>query len=191
MIDYKQFHFGAAPRTGSTWVMRAASVAGFGLGFKTEVHSPPAERCLSWFNVTLVRHPYEWLISYYYFLQGGAVNQPLVDVLMPAARKAMDFEHFVLLYAEGHAGQFTKIVKSYCGDSVIRTEELKRGIIELFRTLGVSEDRLEKIQELSPINVNNRKGDFDNEIPYLQGIVMRAEPELYEHFDYGLSGDVR
>ena len=170
--------------------MRAAAVAGFGEGFKTEVHVPPTQTDSSWFNVTLVRHPYEWLVSYYYSLAGGAIGLPMLDALAPLAGRATDFEHFVLLYAESFAGRFTEIVRSYRGDTVIRTEELKSGIIELFGTLGVGDGRLAKIRELSPMNANLRRHDFDNEITYLQEIVRRAERELYDQYDYGLTGDV-
>ena len=146
MIDYGKFHFGACPRTGSMWVMQAAAVAGFGTGFKAEVHTPPIKNNPGQLTVTLVRHPYEWLISYYFALQGGAVGVSLIDDLAPLVREAKDFPHFIVRYCESFAGRFTEIIRSYYSGSVIRTEDLASGIIELFRTLGVKEDRLMKIK---------------------------------------------
>ena len=190
MIDYGKFCFGACPRTGSTWVMQAAAVAGFGTGFKSEVHEFPVEDNPGQLTVTLVRHPYEWLISYYFALQGGAVGVSLIDELAPLVRAAEDFPSFVVRYCESFAGRYSEIIRSYHGDSIIRTEDLRSGIIELFRTLLVKEDRLMKIKESSPINVNLNKGHVDCNIRYLQETVRRAEQETYNHFNYGLTGDL-
>ena len=191
MIDYGGFRFGACPRTGTTWVMQAAAIAGFGVGFKTEVHEPPTEDDPGQLTVTLVRHPYEWLTSYYFALQGGCVGVALIDELAPLAREMKDFPSFVVRYCESFAGRFTKIIHSYRGDSVIRTEDLTSGTMELFRSLGVKEQQLTEIKAMSPANVNLNKGNVDCNIRYLQEIVRRAEQETYDHFDYGLTGDVR
>ena len=191
MIDYKQFQFAACPRTGSTWVMRAAFIAGFGEGSKVDLHIPAPPNYKGTLNVTLVRHPYDWLASYYYFLQGGAVGLTLIDSLCSIAREAFCFEDFVLLYAERHAGTYTKIIESYHGDSVIRTEELTDGIIELFDTLGASDYALQLIRQTPPSNIDSGKAERNDSIPYLQEIVRRAEGDLYEQFAYQLIGDAR
>ena len=171
--------------------MRAAYVAGFGEGSKVDLHIPAPLNHKGTLNVTLVRHPYDWLASYYYFLQGGAVGLTLVDSLCSIAREASCFEEFVLLYAERYAGTYTKIIKMYHGDSVIRTEELTEGIIELFDTLGATDDALQQIRQTPPSNIDSSKADRNDSIPYLQEIVRRAESDLYEQFAYQLTGDVR
>jgi len=190
MIDYKKFCFGACPRTGSTWVMQAAAIAKLGEGFKVDVHVPPTENHPGKLIVTLVRHPYEWLASYYFALQGGCVGISLIDEIAPLVREAENFEHFVLSYCESLAGRYSEIIRSYRGDSVIRTEDLRWGIIGLFKALGVKENRLAEIRDMPPINVNATKGNINYNILYLQEIVRRAERETYDHFDYGLTGDL-
>jgi len=170
--------------------MQAATVAGFGVGFKSEVHEFPVEDNPGQLTVTLVRHPYEWLTSYYFALQGGAVGVSLIDDLAPLVREAKDFPHFVVRYCESFAGRYSEIIRSYRGDSIIRTEDLESGIIELFKTLLVKEDRLMKIKAMPPVNVNLNKGHVDCNIRYLQETVRRAEQETYDHFDYGLTGDL-
>jgi len=169
--------------------MQAATATGFTTETsQSQVHAPPIQRYPLQFNLTLVRHPYEWLRSYYYIPQGLMVGVPTIDVLAPLAVAAQSFEEFILSYAEQEAGRYTRIIKSYHGDSVIRTEDLKPAIIELFDALGVGPYWLNMVDQLTPMPIDLDKAAEAEEIPYLQEIIQKVEPEIYEQYDYQLSG---
>ena len=189
MIDYNAFRFGAAPYTGELWVMRAARHVGC-TPDGGSVWDPPICDDPSKLTVTLVRHPCEWLRCYYHFAT-QPLNLPLIDVLLPLAKRSWTFEEFAARYLDEVPGQYNRIVESYRGDSAIRFEDLTWGIIELFQAVGgVDGVKAIELKNLPWIEHEDEVQPLSSSVaPYWQDRVKRAEKTLYEQFDYGRNGD--
>lgn len=184
MIDYGTFRFAAPPRTGCTWFLKACSTAGLGEGFKAHVHQPIPPNTTG-LTVSLIRHPYDWLISYYYALQGGSTGIVEVDKLSSMARTTLDSTHFINSYTRYIPGVVSEIFDSYHADSVMKTEELKWASLEFFDSLNVNQKRLDLIKQLPPQNVGkNLPIKIDTK---LRERVCEAEDSFCNRYDYDIT----
>jgi hypothetical protein len=155
------------------------------------VHIPPDEN--QHFLLTIVRHPFTWLNSYYRQIKGGFINQKEVDELAPLARESASFEHFVRKYINQKPGHVWEMVKAYRANTIIRIEDLPWAAVDFFITLGVPKNLRKKVSELKPMNM---RGPFlrDNierkRLRRLMKLVCDVEPDLCEHFEYDEWGTV-
>jgi len=185
MIDYGPFLFAAPPRTGSTWFLKACYEVGLGEGFKSDVHTlfPPDARKL---KVSLVRHPFNWLISYFAAIQGGHTGIDCVDRLA-----SLDFSgtfvDFIRSYLEKTPGALTNIARTYNADSYLRTEDLPWPFMELVEAAGISEQKARRAVALGRQNPNKKSAAIRLAVTYpihLYRDVMNAEKELTMWFEY-------
>jgi len=130
MIQYKNFSFAAPPRTGTTWFIKAASICELGDGQKATLHIPPPA---DWngFVVSMIRHPYDWLASFFLSLRGGSVGVECVDVFA-FARYHDSPESFIQRYLENIPGEVGKMFDTYRANAVIRLEDLPYAGEEFF-----------------------------------------------------------
>ncbi len=182
MIKYEKFFFAAPPKTGSTFFIKAAAEIGLGDAQKAELHIPPPLTNWSGFLVSTVRHPYEFLCSYYLSLKGGATGVACVDVLMDHARTSLDADEFVSKYLKHCPGEVGKIFDRYRANSVLRLEDFPWNIIEFFETIGVQHNEAWKISSMTPQNA--RKGHPHIVNKDLRKQVVIAEKDICERYEY-------
>ena len=177
MINYKYFRFAAPPRTGSTWVMKAAELAGLGHGSKTHLHVPFRNEKDAILRVSMVRNPVTWLQSYYQSIRGGSISVPVVDVLTKL--DFSEFDTFVDSYLEQTSGALGRIVEGYYADTYLRMEDLPWSFIELVET--VQPLYPSGIKLLPSQNISNTKPYVTE---YQRKAILEAESELVERFEY-------
>lgn len=181
MIKYDKFFFAAAPRTGSTWFLKAASIAGLGDGQKATLHQPPP---IIWdgYLVSLVRHPYDFLISYFLSLEGGMTGVHCVDVLANYARTSANSDEFIANYLKYAPGEVGRIFDRYKASTVLKLEDFPWNTIEFFESVGVQYSNAIKIKDITPQNV--RKGHVHVVNKNLKKQVMLAERRTCEQYEY-------
>ncbi len=181
MIKYKDFFFAAPPKTGSTWFIKCCSECGLGDAQKATLHEPPS---IIWsgFLVSTVRHPYDWLVSYYLSLKGGMTGIYDVDVLAQYARTSLDVDEFIhkyLMYCPGAVG---RIFDRYMATTVLRLEDFPWNTIEFFESIGVKPDIAMKVKNITAQNA--RKGHVHIVNKYNKKRVLNAEKSICERYEY-------
>jgi len=180
MIQYKNFSFAAAPRTGTTWFIKACSLMKLGDKQKTKVHFPPP---LDYNNyvVSSIRHPYDFLVSFFLALRGGATGVGCVDVFS-FARHHNSPGSFIQRYLRDIPGEVGKMFDAYRANSVIRLEDLPWAAEEFFEGVGVPYETARRVHEITPQNV--RKGEPHIVDKKLRKQVMEAEGDFCERHEY-------
>lgn len=184
MIDYGPYRLASPPRTATTWFERASFLAGFerGVNQHSHVHELPEDD--DGLSVTLVRHPYEWLDSYYHELKGGFCGVAEVDDLVPLVRSSIRFEQFVNLYVKQRAGFLFDLIKKYRPTTVLRVEDLPWAAVEFFGAFGASAKQLQEIIILAPRNARLNRYNGNGVDDRQKKTVCEAETEYCEAFDY-------
>jgi len=182
MISYTDFQYAAAPKTGTTWFIKAAYEAGLGHKKKTNLHDPPPDGHKG-FVVTTIRHPYDWLVSYYLSLRGGTVGVVGVDLFCWIARKSPSVEAFINNYLRMFPGRVTEMFDSYKANTVIRLEDYPESAIEIFDTFRNSRVSCDgQVRKITPQNA--RKGSPHITNRRQKEAVISAELEFCETYDY-------
>ncbi len=181
MIKYDKFHFAAPPRTGSTYFIKCASICDLGDAQKSVLHQPPS---MEWdgYLVSLVRHPYDFLCSYYLSLKGGATGVYCVDVLCNYARTANDVDEFIALYLRYCPGEVGRIFNRYRATTVLRLEDFSWNVIEFFESLGIKYSIAMRVNDITPQNV--RKGLVHIENKSQKKQVVFAERDICDRYEY-------
>lgn len=182
MITYPQFTFASAPRTASTWFIKVCADVGLGEAQKAHVHVPPPPDwdVGSMLMVTMIRHPYHWLISYYTALQAGATGIDVVDHrFLKIAREASDVNRFVRLYLKRQPGAVGAMFDDYKATSVFRIEDLPWCVVEFLSSL---EKEAVFASYLPPMNAYNGTPPRPN--PKLRAAVVAAEHEFCQRYEY-------
>lgn len=181
MINYANFAFAAPPRTGSTWFIKAAYEVGLGNAYKSKLHIPPPND-FSGYMVSMVRHPFFWLRSYYYALEGGACGVDCVDVFVKHVRDANDFNGFVRRYLKHIPGAVNQMFCAYRANSVLQTEELPYNAAELFESVGIRPNMIVKAIKIPAQNRTKQRMPMAD--PVLLKEVIEAESDFFEELDY-------
>lgn len=180
MIDYRLFRLATVPRTGTTWMMHAASIAGLGDRQKAHVHMPhdPADPWV--LRVSTVRHPCRWLASYYSTIHRGHVGVPVVDLFsqLPVG----DFDDFVRSYLKRMPGAIGRMFAAYHADVYLRVEDFPETFHELLADLGVQTGKRMGVLTLPPQGTSRRRQPAWNVSLYQR--VIAAEHEMLAHFNY-------
>lgn len=182
-VSYGQFRFATAPRTGTTWFVEACVRSGLRRVNKAEAHVPFSEAEQQDYKVSLVRHPYHWLVSYYSAIFPGSIGVPEIDRLRELQENRLIQTHFdfVLAYLEVCPGQVGRIFDAYKADTYLRLEDMPWAAIELFSSLGIHPAYRSRSKSLPPRNVTKQHRPFDPRLSYQ---VLLAENDLVERFDY-------
>jgi len=179
MIEFDRFVLASAPRTGTTWFRKAAADVGLGAPAKFNVHIPPPEDYTG-FVVTLVRHPYDWLVSYYLSLKGGAIGVPAVDQFCNIARGSYGVYDFLAQYVRLFPGEVSKMFDLYRASSVLRLEDFPWAVISFFETIDATIPTSLKDTPLQ----NARKGEYHIPNKKLKQQVVEAEADFCERYEY-------
>lgn len=178
MIRYPDFDFASPPRTGTTWFVQACAFTPLGERSRGQVHLPHDDSPT--LKITHVRHPCDWLASYFQTIQGGYLDVPCVD-----AFRFLDFTTFSLFiksYLKTMPGAVGRMFTAYRAASYIRLEDEPFGLLSLLRSCEIKGDET-KIRVLAPANRARKHLPIWEK--HLRDAVMEAEKEFVEEFDYG------
>jgi hypothetical protein len=184
IIDYGPFQLASPPRTATTWFERAAFLAGFNRGVNqhAHVHKPPLDNY--GLMVTLVRHPYDWLDSYFHELKGGFCGVAEIDVLVPIVRESTSFNQFLREYLKRFPGFLGSLVRLYNPTTILRVEDLPWSAVELFGSLGATSAQLQEIVVMAPKNSRLIRYNGNGSDAPLRKAVCDAEEEYCDMFNY-------
>lgn len=179
MIHYPSFDFASPPRTGTAWFVKACALTPLGERSRGTVHLPPIAPATQ-MQVTQVRHPCDWLASYYTTIQRTYLDVPSVDVFRNLDWST--FPKFVRSYLRSLPGAIGAMFASYQATTYLRLEDQPFALLELLDCCDLTYDRT-KIKVMGPANRSQR------ELPYwdwqLYQQVLEAEQQFVEDFCYG------
>lgn len=181
MIDYGIFQFASAPRTATTWFRKVAFAAGLGERSAAGIHVPHEPRG-GVLRVSMVRHPADWLASYYRTVQGGHVGVGAVDVFMGMAKESKCLNDFLKRYVAEKPGYVGYMFDAYNADTIIRLEDLPWAMQSVLEGAGVKRSLAIKSIRLSPQNVST--GLVSIMHPDLRRKVVEVDSEFCEEYGY-------
>lgn len=177
MISYSDFDFATAPRTGSTWFVQAAAIAGLGERTRAHVHIPHPNTPTM--KVTHVRHPCRWLESYYRVVYPAYLAVPCVDAFRTL--KGRTFPEFVRNYLKRSPGAIGAMFTAYNATAVYRLEDQPMAFLELMRLCGVACDAAAVWSH--PVANRTTRRKFKWSVS-LWDAVVAAEKEMIRDFAY-------
>lgn len=177
---YERFTFCSAPRTGSTWFIKAMAVCGLGAAPAAHIHAPVAPDCTD-YSVSLIRHPYDWLESYYYALDGGLIGVPEVDEFALIQRRSHSFEQFVREYLDKAPGQVWRAFASYPTTTVLRLEDFPWNVAEFLQSLYHCPGISQQLRGYGPQNNRKTRPAVNKD---LRREVIKAEDFLCDFYEY-------
>lgn len=174
MLEFVDFSFAAPPRCGAAWFARAAERAGL----------TPAPAGAT-FSVTLVRHPFTWLQSFYaaeVWRRPGlpAALTPLCEI----AKQSVNMEVFFRNYFLIPPGAVTAVYGAYPAHAALRMEDFPWNVWEFFVSLGASETEAREATRGGPTNPGVYRPLADDKA--LRRRVVAAEPALCDLYEYYL-----
>jgi len=175
MLQYKLFDFACPKRTGGLWFWKASQLAGLGMGFTRAYELEDAPRIQTMFprvnkdnklRLSLVRHPCNWLASYY--------------VNTPQYRESFD-TYVEGVLSCGCSRSVKRLFATYKADIVLRLEDMPWAYIELLESLGVGAEYRDNVRQLKPQNVSTNLPKWN---PELRKRVMKVEKEMCDEYEY-------
>ena len=175
MIDYGIFQFASPPRTATTWFRKVAFRAGLGERSAAGIHTPHEPRG-DVLRVSVVRHPADWLRSYYTTIQGGHVGVGCVDKFMALAKGSYCLNDFLAGYLFKMPGAVGWMFDAYNADTILRVEDLPWAMQSILEGAGVKLSLAVNAIKISPQNVS--RGVMPIMSPILRRDVVAAESEF-------------
>lgn len=180
-LDFGIFLFASPPRTATTWIKHAADMAGLrGGGRVHDPHSNDSSRI----KLSTVRHPAEWLRSYWAAIWPAQIQVDLVDDLYKACCGAETFDEFIRLYLKS-SWRIGGMIAGYGADVVIRVEDLPWAFInflEPFMSPQLPEFQPDECLFIPHVNESRKVLPRWN--PSLKAKVLEAEHEMIEKYEY-------
>ncbi len=181
MIDYGIFQFASPPRTATTWFRKVAFRAGLGEMSAAGIHTPHEPRG-DVLRVSVVRHPADWLRSYYTTIQGGHVGVGCVDKFMNLAKRSDCLNDFLVSYLAELPGAVGWMFDAYNADTILKIEDLPWAMQGVLEGAGVKRSQAHKAIEISPQNVS--RGVMPIMSPILRRDVVAAEADFCSEYEY-------
>lgn len=179
MVDYSLFQLACPPRTGTTWMLHAAAIAGLGSRSKAAAHQPHNGQSRG-LRVCTVRHPCTWLASYWTVLYPGFTGVDIVDRF--AKLRGDTFDQFVRSYLSRIPGAIGEMFFSYNADSYVRLEDLPWSFVDLLASSGVPQSMRERCISITRMNSGiSPKPDWNK---VLHRRVIESERDMCDLFDY-------
>ena len=175
MINFGHFIYGAAPRTGVVWFVKACEASGLAM----IDDDPPKNAGMA--TVTMIRHPYTWLVSYYLAYRGASDVSPSVDQFAKYARMAADSKRFIELVLKHQPDAVSQMFDSYKADIVMRLEDMPWALVQLLDSLEDPRIDSAGAQYTLPINVMPRVHPRDRK---QAAAVVAANADFCERYEY-------
>lgn len=162
--------------------MIGCAVGGLGERSRGGVHIPHVTSPHQ-IRVTHVRHPCDWLRSYYTTVAGTYLDVPCVDVFRNLNYDS--FHKFVKSYLRLMPGAIGAMFDNYHADTFIRLEDEPIGLVSLLKSTGCKFNRAKVLSLTTPANKSAEKLPVWTDNLYRS--VLEAEKTFVEAFDYGSS----
>ena len=130
------------------------------------------------YRVTIVRHPFLWLRSYYETVKGFRTGIPGVDLFSDLYRKSKTSDEFVNAYLTEAPGAVGRMFDAYDSHSMLKYEDMPRAGVQFLRSIG--EKNAAKF-EFPKILGENWVFDASRE---LWAAVVRAERDFCDRAEY-------
>lgn len=180
MIDCDVFAYASPPRTATTWIKHALAQAG--LPCSGRVHEPHCSGDGK-LKLTTVRHPADWLRSYFAAIWPGQIQVDCVDwVRKNFCTGQESFDGFVRAYLQSD-WTVGGMIAAYGADAVIRVEDLPWAFAEFLASV----DAPTRVQEqclLIPAANTARNSKLPKWNPSLRARVLEKEYEMIELYCY-------
>jgi hypothetical protein len=178
MIRYKDFDFAAPILTNVDWFMSSMQIAGLSCeGSKTSALKPFSMDVKKILRVSLVRHPYDWLLDYYRMLKGThywTATIPAIEKFISYRKDS--FKIFIDEYVEKSPGVLSNFFSLYAADTCLRMEDFPWAIYELLESLGKYGNK-----SYFPQKIGNSGLLYEADILHK---IVESEKEFCEHYDY-------
>lgn len=182
MIAFNKFVFATPPRTGTVWFLKACEIAGMSTGSRFEAHSPPPSK-FGGYCVSIVRHPFTWLESYYDNIKGSKISVQPVDKFSHHCLNSDSFEEFVNLVLKWIPGGVGRMFDDYNPTSVFRLEDLPWAAIQFLQSnVDLSRDQIDRIVQLGKQNISKEQVRPKNQS--LWNRVVQSERIYCDRYDY-------
>lgn len=184
MIKLRTFSIQAPPRCGAGWLLKAIKIAGVEIKQPHRQVWEPETISTDRHTISIIRHPYEWLRSFYFANRGELYPKSLERLVRCACNSTSLFE-FINTGIEKKLVTWT--FRQYDANSVIRLEDFPAAPIMLFDMFwypAFSCDSAEKIEALprtDPTDFQILNSKVEKE---LREKLMEVEKSIYEKFDY-------
>lgn len=158
--------------------MRCMDQIGQTQGSKTHVHKSFLSN--NTLTETTVRHPVNWLRSYYTAIYPGKVGIEAIDAL--SFQDVETFDQFVGRYLEECPGQVGRVFGCYASDGAIRLEDSPWGLIEFldaFRKLRGFE-----IDAIRGVGIRNSSKKLPNVAGHIHRAIVLAEQDFCDRYEY-------
>lgn len=178
-MKYKNFFFIHIPKTGGTFVVKRIPQIQYAKKYFLPTHSSYSDCKYILENkipFTVVRNPYTWLESFYYFnCFHHKEHKRNLDVI-----KFNDFYSFIYNKGFVYLGkkQHEYLGKSFPKENILKTESLNSDLIEFFLRYGKA---VEFSDEKVRVNENKRKIKWTDE---MKNIVYDYYSEDFHRFGY-------
>jgi hypothetical protein len=178
MIDFELFQFATAPGTGGDWFVDSCLSIGLHGGFDflqlcDKIYIPFDDANVDKLRVTMVRHPLEILIQCFYL---PASIRPIPFDKIHAKSSSAFVQEVVAL----HPGAVGRLIDSYEANMVMRWEDMPHAAVELFGSLGVPNQLLDRIK---PIREKREEWRAWAGTAVIRA-AAEAEREMMEKYDY-------
>lgn len=177
------FEFASVPRTGSTWFMHACYEVGLGGGSKSKVHEYFPEGKSTLPRITIVRHPCDWLMSYFHCIFPAKIGLDIDELASICWQHdaPKSFDQCIRLVIENHPGIVGRIFSQYKADVYLRTDSINESFYELCLSLGIPKKHARKARSLKPINSGWMRCKWN---PALYDRILDLEKDFVNQYDF-------
>lgn len=182
-VTYDNFVFASPPRTGISWFTKACEKVGLTSTSLDRAYFPFSSLENTSYKVSLVRHPYYWLVSYYYKASKDKLGIPELDALGEVANRDSITSHrdFLISYLNSCSGQVGRIFNLYEADTCLRIEDMPFAAVELFLSLGVPSHLAGQCKSIAH---QNRDRNYYQREASIYSAISHAERSFMEKYDY-------
>ncbi len=172
MIDYSLFHFSCPPRTGTSWILRAAELVGLKKKLwenEFVAHVPFDENGVRLYRVSLVRHPCDYLASRW------------TDASLGGRSSYGSFDSYIRRYLSGRCEAVSHVYARYKADSCMRIEDMPWAFMEFLQSIDVPPSLYRRCEKLGKQNVSGSLPQWDRK---LRQRIVEMEKEVCEAYEY-------
>jgi len=137
----------------------------------------PEDRNGELLRVSMIRNPYDWLVSSYEYFKKHKVETHLNESLSEFRTLSMTSpEDFVYSYLQNIPGEISKLFLSYQADSYMRIEDMPWAMLEFLEMIGVP-----RPNRFPPTTVFQLAPTINDT---LRRRLIKTEEEICDAFDY-------
>lgn len=183
MIEYNGFVYAAPPRTGTAFMSHVLSCVGLGNPTRSKVHEPFPSGYKG-YKVSTIRHPYSWLVSYYFEIGGMPTNIEVVDKLIPPYQSSSGVSGFIQAVCNDlPENSVADVFLAYEADTCLRLEDMPWALYEFLDGMNIVWPMNFESAAKSPMNINKLSRAYEVD-QRLRRLVVDCNREFCDRFEY-------